>query len=86
MTHFLCHSHENQRISTVSSTVTLSENMDKNFYDAKNPFKINELETQEKKDTIINESVTLEKPLKIKDLRTVTHFKCHSGIESFFNL
>ena len=45
----MCHSQENQGISTVSSTVTLSENMDKNFYDAKNPLKINELETQEKK-------------------------------------
>jgi len=80
VTEKMCHSHENQGISTVSSSVTLSENMDKNFYDAKKPLKINELETQEKNNGIINKCVTVEKPLKINDFGSVTVSKCHSGI------
>jgi ABC-type oligopeptide transport system ATPase subunit len=75
-----CHSHENKGISTVFASVTFSENKDKNFCNAKNPLKINELEIQEKNDCIVDKCVTVGKSLKINDLRTVTVSKCHSDI------
>jgi len=80
VTHENCHTGTNQVKSSISSSVTLSENKDKNFCNAKNPLKINELETQEKNNSIVTTCVTLEKPLKINDFGSVTVSKCHSGI------